>query len=56
MEQKGDPMTRTKKYKEVGYPVECAAICEDHPKMQCILWAWNKEKLTCRVTLLKGKL
>merc|ERR1719354_1507764 len=54
MEQYGSPITRTTKYKEVGYPVQCAEICEDYHKMRCILWAWNKEKLTCRVTLLKA--
>ena len=53
MEQKGDPITRTKKYNEVGYPVDCANMCEMNPR--CILWAWDKKVLTCKITLLKGK-
>jgi len=54
MEQEGYPITRTKKYKDVGYPVECAEKCEYRPKKNCILWQWNKEKLTCKITLLKA--
>ncbi len=56
MEQFGGPIKGTKMYKKVRYPVECAAICKDRKRQGCILWAWNKKKLTCKVTLLFGKL
>jgi len=54
MEQEGYPITRTKKYKKVDYPVDCAVICQYRHKKRCILWVWNKEKLTCKMTLLKA--
>ncbi len=56
MEQYGYPITRTKKYYDVDYPVDCAYICEYREKKDCILWQWNNKKLTCKITLLKGKL
>jgi len=55
MEQGGGPSTRPVTYKKVRYPVECAELCEDTIRKitTCILWAWNKETLTCKVTLLR---